>query len=786
MIWAPRVAIARAELRRAWRAMVLIGLLAGLVGGTTVGALAVARRTTTAHDRLAEQTGADDARGTVVMHDDLVDEIVGLPEVTASWVGRGGIGQVEGTFQFLGITAGPVEPSPLMRGVVLDGRRPAAAAEDDVIEVALRDDFQRAFAVPLGTEFPVRFLTLDDYFRFDTGFTGGQPNGPRLRIRVVGTIRVPDDSRTVPPAFAGPEALRDHPGAFEPGASWFVRLAEGHASFDEFRAKVETLAATRSLPPEGGEFEVTTVTDTTIASVSVDHTAGLLGRALLALAAAVGLAGLLAVSQSFARHHIATATQRTVESALGLTGVDRAIARLLTAAVPATAAGVLTAVGAVLAGRIDPIGAVGNYEPNPGPAVNLAIGGAGVAVVVVLVMASCVVTSAIQNRRLHDPVTRESRVVARTTRLGGGPAGVTGLRFALEPGRGTRAVPVRSAITGSVVGIAGVVAGIVFTASLDRLVTSPTRTGVPFDAVLSDVSDDEVERVLAMAEVGTAAEVNSAPMTVEGVDLHGYALTPRRGSVPIDLAEGRLPRTPDEIVLGLRAAGDLGVGLGDVVTAVDADGREHDLAVTGTGVVPAFDGEPLGANALVTRAALARVAQSESFRGMVVTAQRGTEPAALIDRLDDELEADANGLPTEIDNLRQLGRLPSAVAGLVGTIAVLALINALVVLVRRRRRDLALLRTVGFTRRQTAVAVLWMAIAIVATGVVVGVPVGVAVGSALWRFTAKGAFVTTDPLILWWAVAGVSAVALTVGLAAALMPARQAAASSPAQLLRTE
>lgn len=785
MSWPSILTIARAELRRGWRAMVLIGLLAGLVGATTVGSLALARRTTTAHDRLAAQTHADDARGTVLVHDDLVERIVSLPEVTESWTGRIGVAQVEGTYQFLGVTAGPTTASPLLHPIVLDGRLPARA-EGDVIEVALREDFQRVFHIALGTEVTVRFLTLADYFRFDTGFAGGQPNGPRLRIRIVGTIRMADDSRTVPPAFAAPEALLDHPDAFEPGASWFVRLAHGQASFDRFRARVDALAAERTLPPEAGEFVVADVTDTTSAGVSVDHTATLLGRALLALAAAVGVAGLVAVIQAFARHHLASASQRSVESALGLTSAERGVARLVTSVVPAAAAGALTAAGVVAAGRLDPIGAIANYEPNPGPAVNLAVGAVGVVVVMVVVIAASVVTSAIHTRRVRHPVPRESRLVARTARLGGSPAGVTGLRFALEPGRGTRAVPVRSAITGAIVGIAGVVAGIVFTASLDRLVTSPSRTGMPFDAYLSDVTDQDVAVAVATPGVGTAVEVSSAPLTVDGADLHGHALTDVRGSLTIDLDAGRLPRTPDEIVLGLRAARDLHVGVGDVVTAVDADGREHPLAVTGTGVVPPFDGEPLGVNALLTPAGLARAAQSEDFRGLVVTARPGTDPEALVDRLDDKVEADGNQLPTEIDNLRQLGRLPSLVAALVGAIAVLALANALVVLVRRRRRDLALLRTVGFTRRQTATAVVWMAVAIVVTGVVVGVPVGVAVGSTLWQLTAEGAFVTTDPLILWWGIVGVTGAALAVGLGAALLPARHAAASAPAQLLRTE
>ena len=60
-------------------------------------------------------------------------------------------------------------------------------------------------------------------------------------------------------------------------------------------------------------------------------------------------------------------------------------------------------------------------------------------------------------------------------------------------------------------------------------------------------------------------------------------------------------------------------------------------------------------------------------------------------------------VPVAVQNLEQLGGLPAGVAALVGSIAVLALANALVVAVRRRRRDLAVLRAMGFTRRQTAI-----------------------------------------------------------------------------------
>ena len=46
--------------------------------------------------------------------------------------------------------------------------------------------------------------------------------------------------------------------------------------------------------------------------------------------------------------------------------------------------------------------------------------------------------------------------------------------------------------------------------------------------------------------------------------------------------------------------------------------------------------------------------------------------------------------------------------------------------VRRRRRDLALLKTLGFTRRQLAAAVSWQSTVPVAIGTALGVPLGIA------------------------------------------------------------
>ena len=61
---------------------------------------------------------------------------------------------------------------------------------------------------------------------------------------------------------------------------------------------------------------------------------------------------------------------------------------------------------------------------------------------------------------------------------------VAGARFALEPGRGRTAVPVRSVITGAVLATGVVMATLTFGASLDSLVSHPALYGWNFDYAL--------------------------------------------------------------------------------------------------------------------------------------------------------------------------------------------------------------------------------------------------------------------------------------------------------------
>jgi ABC-type antimicrobial peptide transport system permease subunit len=142
--------------------------------------------------------------------------------------------------------------------------------------------------------------------------------------------------------------------------------------------------------------------------------------------------------------------------------------------------------------------------------------------------------------------------------------------------------------------------------------------------------------------------------------------------------------------------------------------------------------------------------------------------------------------PAEIVNYKSMGTMPVILAGGVAAGAVAALGLALVASVRRRRRDLALLKTLGFTRRQLAATIAWQSTVIAAGGVVLGVPLGIAAGRWLWILFAHALSAVPDPVIPAASVVLASLAALVLANLVAALPGRAAARTPAALLLRAE
>jgi ABC-type lipoprotein release transport system permease subunit len=129
--------------------------------------------------------------------------------------------------------------------------------------------------------------------------------------------------------------------------------------------------------------------------------------------------------------------------------------------------------------------------------------------------------------------------------------------------------------------------------------------------------------------------------------------------------------------------------------------------------------------------------------------------------------------------------LPLALALLLTLLAIGTVAHTLITSVRRRRRDLAILKAVGFTARQVRATVAWQATAIAASSLIIGLPLGIAAGRLAWTVFANKAAIEPVPVISPLVLLAFPAV-LVLANAAAAFPAHTATHMQPATVLRAE
>lgn len=105
---------------------------------------------------------------------------------------------------------------------------------------------------------------------------------------------------------------------------------------------------------------------------------------------------------------------------------------------------------------------------------------------------------------------------------------------------------------------------------------------------------------------------------------------------------------------------------------------------------------------------------------------------------------------------------------------------------RRRRHDLALLKTIGFLRRQVAAAVAWQTATFALIALAIGVPLGIAAGRALWTALADHLGAVAEPITPLMTLALLTAATLVVGTCLAYAGGVLLARARPAAALRSE
>ena len=303
--------------------------------------------------------------------------------------------------------------------------------------------------------------------------------------------------------------------------------------------------------------------------------------------------------------------------------------------------------------------------------------------------------------------------------------------------------------------------------------------------------------VFVVGENGKVVGGNGPP----GLAFNPTGATALTGNPIIELTEGEQPDAPYEVALDEDTADKAGYAVGDTVDLV-TPGAPPSIQATLTGLVEFGNGS--GLNGATLSLFDRKFMQDQFFGGRDVystislnaapgvsqvqlrDAAQELLPEGVVARTGDEY------VKTNQDSLEEiLGFIQTFLlvfAGVSLVVGIFMIINTFSILVAQRSRELALLRTLGASRRQVTVSVILEALAVGVVGSTIGLGVGYLLARGLaYLFglfgldLGRASFPIEWPTVFWSYVVGI-----VVTVIAAYLPARRASAIAPIQALRDD
>jgi len=828
---------ARATLHRRWAGYVVLVVLTGLLGGVSMGSVAAARRTQSSYPVYLASTNPADALVftefapvTNTGYSPSVDEAIArlrYVKRAADVIGFDGNMQV---LEPVKANAPAGEAPPAVEGS-LDGEfitlDRVTLVRGRVADPARADEFVMSAGgaadegLHIGSTLRVGFFT--DAQVASPKFAGYPADKPYLAVtlRLVGIVEdnvqvVQDDDAALGDQFAvlSPALTRRLANCCAYYSTIALQIEEGA------RHQAAVLSALSKLVPDLGPFAGAQTNAPFVAKAE---------QAIRPEAIAFGvfgclcaLAALLIGGQVVGRLVRRNANDESVLRALGA-GPAMTTADALIGIFCSVVAGSLLAVAVAIGlSPIAPIGAVRPVYPDRGAAFDWTVLSLG-SLLLVVVLGSVALMMAWRESpqrvgRTTVGTDRGARAAQAAAAIGLSPAAMTGIRSALGAGSGRDAAPVRSALLGAVLAVVVVVTSIIFGASLNSLVSRPALYGWNWNyALLSGFSGAEDLPAAETADllnhdsaVAHWAGVYFGTVQLDGHAVPALAVSPN-ASVSPPLLSGHGLGSAQQVVLGTSTLAMLHQHVGGSVLAGTGRGPPVRLQIVGTATLPTIGGsgdpELQMASGVVVASSLfpasALNAQQSRVAGpnaVLIRIRPGLSQSAalrslnrvtaVLDRPSDP-DSPVGGVvpalrPAEIANYRSVGSTPLLLAGILAAGALGALGLTLVASVRRRQREFALLKALGYTQRQVAAAVAWQSSVSAAVGAVFGLPLGIALGRWLWGLFARGISAVPDPTVpvLWMVVVGLGALVFANLVAA--VPGRIAARTPTALLLRSE
>jgi ABC-type lipoprotein release transport system permease subunit len=796
----------RTGMRHRWRSWLALTVLIALVVGLVLAGAQTARRTSTAWSSFEAAHGFD----VLAYSPSPIRDVAALPDVvtavhvTTPVTGVPACDSCTSQINGSDFSVQQVPPAQLTRFVKLEsGRLPDQSDPEQV----LASESLAPLGVHAGTvlHVPLASSTQRAAVLSNAHYTA---RGPTVALRVVGMaaaeFEFPSDSTPAYDVYT----TRAFAQKYDPGAVMFneyeFRLRNGARDLLRFQVALQKTGP-------GGTEDLSALASSIATSIDPQVVGWWI---LTALAALVGV---IVLAQALARQDAIDAEDYPVLRAVGATR-RQLFTFTMVRTVLLAFAGVVGAVGLAAAlSVLTPVGEARLADPNPGFDFDalLLVGGAALALAALVALGIWPAVRASQPASSDDgPVVRPSRIVGAVSGSGAPPSALIGIRNALERGRGRSAVPVSSALVGSVLAVATLCGAVVFGSSLARLTSTPALYGQGFDAwfsVNTTGSDAQNEQMLAALErpgISAILAGVAGAVTINGVLVDALAGQTIRGPYVMTSTTGAAPAAP-EVLLGTKTMQQLGVRVGSTVrvnlpSSGTGQGQSRRFTVVGTTVLPP-DFNPRGglgtgaifslegftgqncASGLSGKACIVS-AVSASGGSFLVRSAPGPQGKAALAALSRAYPYQVNlpRPPTNLVNFGEAVNFPLIVSLVVVLFGVGTLLHLLLTSLNRRRRETGLLKSLGMLRRQIAYCVSWQTTTIALIAILIGVPLGIAAGRLVWSAFADNLGVGTQPVVTAAKIAGIALGALIVANVLAVIPAFVAARARPASLLRSE
>jgi hypothetical protein len=375
-------------------------------------------------------------------------------------------------------------------------------------------------------------------------------------------------------------------------------------------------------------------------------------------------------------------------------------------------------------------------------------------------------------------------------------------------------VPVVGAVFTASLAVAAVVAALTFGASLGHLVESPGQQGWNWNVLVGNPNsstdlESQTKALLAhnhfvagYSAIAILAGAGQGTIVIDGKTVDSLlAFDPLKGSVYPPLLEGHAPRAANQVVFADQTLQQLHRRVGQTVQVQGPTGRPVTIHIVGRMISPSVGDlftNGMGVGGWVSGAVVHEQQANERsnpsdtpptvFTLFAVRYAPGVSHAAALANLRHEFGGTVlRQLPSEdVINLQSVDRLPPLLAGLVALLGLATVGNALVSSVRRRGKDLAILKTLGFFRRQLMLVIVWQATSFSVLALLIGVPLGVVGGRWAWILVSSGIGSVSPPVVPLLGIALVVPVTLLIANALAAWPGYEAARTAPSAELRTE